>query len=195
MKSTALSNGQASTSSPAAPAPGYGGSSRDELLAIYRTMLLSRRHRRQGNPAQEPEPDLLPDQWRRTRSRSSSRPGSQLQRRLRLVLSLLSRSRALPGPRRHAARDAPRRRRRQGRPGQRRPSDAVALGPRPSATSSRSRARPARSASRRSAAPKPACSTSSSPPSRTGVRASSRTRSPTSRSATARRAKANSGNR
>ena len=43
MKSTALSNGQASTSSPAAPAPGYGGSSRDELLAIYRTMLLSRR--------------------------------------------------------------------------------------------------------------------------------------------------------
>ena len=31
-------------------------------------MLLSRTDRRQGNPAQEPEPDLLPDQRRRSRS-------------------------------------------------------------------------------------------------------------------------------
>ena len=40
MKSTALSNGQAAISS---PAPGYAGYSRDELVAMYRTMLLSRR--------------------------------------------------------------------------------------------------------------------------------------------------------
>ena len=55
--------------------------------------------------------------------------GPAAARRLRLVLSVLSRSRALPDARRDAVRDVPRRGRRQGRPGQRRPPDAVALGP------------------------------------------------------------------
>ena len=54
---------------------------------------------------------------------------AHLKRRLRLVLSLLPRSRAVPGARHDAARDAARRRRRQGRSQLRRAADAVALGP------------------------------------------------------------------
>ena len=65
--------------------------------------------RRQGDPAQEPEPDLLPDQRRRTRG-DPHRRRHAAQAGLRLVLSLLPRSRALPGARRHAVRHAARRR-------------------------------------------------------------------------------------
>ena len=84
--------------------------------------------RRQGNPAQEPEPDLLPDQ--RRRARSGPRRGRHgPEARPRLVLSLLPRPRAVPAARHDAARDAARRRRRQGRSELRRPPDAVALGP------------------------------------------------------------------
>ena len=83
--------------------------------------------RRQGNPAQEPESDLLPDQRRRTRGRAGGGRGAP-PRRLRLVLSLLSRPRAVPRPRHDAARDAARRRRGQGRSQLRRAADAVALG-------------------------------------------------------------------
>ena len=48
MKSTTLSNGRAKTTTPESaaaqpPTPSFGGFSRDELLTIYRTMLLSRR--------------------------------------------------------------------------------------------------------------------------------------------------------
>jgi hypothetical protein len=84
-------------------------------------------------------------------------------------------------------------RRREGRSELGRPADAVALGPQGS-TSSRSRARPARSACRPSAAPKPGCSTSASTRSRSRVAFHRRGRA-TSRSATARRAKASSGSR
>ena len=55
--------------------------------------------------------------------------GMVAQARLRLVLSLLPRPRALPDARRDAARDAPGARRREGRSELRRPPDAVALGP------------------------------------------------------------------
>ena len=85
-------------------------------------------HRRQGNPAQEPEPDLLPDQRRRPRS-GAHRGGHAPARRLRLVLSVLPRSRAVPHARHDPARDAARRGRREGRSELRRPPDAVALGP------------------------------------------------------------------
>ena len=84
--------------------------------------------RRQGDPAQEPEPGVLPDQRRRPRGHARRRRQASA-RRLRLVLPLLSRSRALPDARRDAARDAARLGRLEGRPGQRRPADAVALGP------------------------------------------------------------------
>ena len=84
-------------------------------------------HRRQGNSAQEPEPDLLPDQRRRARSRAD-RGRHAPAAGLRLVLSLLSRSRAVPDARHDVARDAARRRRREGRSEFGRPPDAVALG-------------------------------------------------------------------
>ena len=83
--------------------------------------------RRQGDSAQEPEPDLLPDQRRRPRGRAR-RGRHASARRLRLVLPVLPRSRALPGARRHAARDAPAGGRREGRSRVRRTPDAVALG-------------------------------------------------------------------
>ena len=66
--------------------------------------------------------------------------GLTLRAGLRLVLSVLSRSRAVPAARRHAARDAARRRRREGRSELRRPADAVALGPHRTTTSCRGRA-------------------------------------------------------
>ena len=55
--------------SPVTTLPPYGRPRPDTaaLLGIYRTMLLSRRHRRQGDPAQAAEQDLLPDQRRRPR--------------------------------------------------------------------------------------------------------------------------------
>ena len=83
--------------------------------------------RRQGNPAQEPEPHLLPDQRRRPRG-GARRRRPDAETRIRLVLSVLPRSRAVPAARHDAARHAARRRRRQGRPEFRRPADAVALG-------------------------------------------------------------------
>ncbi len=87
-------------------------------------------HRRQGDPAQEPEPDLLPDQRRRARGHPRRR-GDGAPSRARLGLPVLPRPRLLPGPRRHAARDAAAGRGRQGRPVVGRPPDAVALGPHP----------------------------------------------------------------
>ena len=128
--------------------------------------------------------------------RCSSRPACTLRAGLRLVLSLLPRSRALPAARRHAARDAARRGRREGR--SRAPAAARCrrTGATPNSTSSRARARPARRCCRRSAPPKPASSTSRvTADSRSRTRASSPTRSPTSRSAKARPAKASSGKR
>jgi hypothetical protein len=82
---------------------------------------------RQGDSAQEPEPDLLPDQRRRTRSGARG-GGDDAQARVRLVPAVLPRSRPLPHARRHAAADAPERGRREGRPELGRPPDAVPLG-------------------------------------------------------------------
>ena len=106
--------------------------------------------RRQGNPAQEPEPDLLPDQ--RCRARSGARRGRHdAQGRIRLVLSLLPRPRALPRPRRHAVRDVPERRRREGRSRVPAGGRCRRTGATRSTTSSPARAPPARSACTRSA--------------------------------------------
>src|SRR5665213_2949403 len=61
--------------------------------------------RRQGDPAQAPEQDLLPDLRRGARGDSvRGRPGAQAV--VRLVLSVLSRSRALPAPGHDTERDA-----------------------------------------------------------------------------------------
>ena len=65
--------------------------------------------------------------------------GPRAAARLRLVLPLLPRPRALPRPRRDAVRDAAGGGRREGRPRLGRPADALALGPQARSTSSRSR--------------------------------------------------------
>ena len=83
--------------------------------------------RRQGDPAQEPEPDLLPDQRRRPRS-DSDRGRPLPAARLRLVLPILPGPRPVPRARRDALRDVPPGRGRRRRPGVRRPADAVPLG-------------------------------------------------------------------
>ena len=107
----------------------FEGLDRDELLAVYRVMLLSRK---------------LDDKEIQLKNQSQIffqisgagheamlvAAGLTLQAGLRLVLPVLSRSRAVPAARRDAARDAARRgRRRSTIPSSRRPPDAVALGP------------------------------------------------------------------
>ena len=108
---------------------------------------------------------------------------------------VLPRSRAVPDARHDAARDAARRRRRQGRPELGRPADAVALGPQ--AAEHHLAVEPDRHAvpARHRRAPKPAASTRRSPRSKDASARFKPTKSPTSRSAKARRAKANSGSR
>ena len=146
--------------------------------------------RRQGDPAQAPEQDLLPDLGRRPR-------GGALRRRdgaeagVRLVLPVLPRPRALP----RAGRDARPRcsTRRSARPTT--PTRAAgrcrATGATSRSTSSRRRRRPARSSSRPWAAPRRRCARGCS----TSPRAFRTTRSCSSRPATARRARASSGSR
>ena len=84
--------------------------------------------RRQGDPAQAAEQDLLPDLRRRPRGRAHGRRDG-LQAGPRLVLYVLPRPRALPAAGDDAGRDALLRRRRGHRSQLRRPPDAVALGP------------------------------------------------------------------
>ena len=63
-------------------------------------------HRRSRDPAQAPAEDLLPGLRRRPRGAAGGR-GHGAPARLRLVFPLLSRSRAVPGARRHALRHVP----------------------------------------------------------------------------------------
>jgi 2-oxoisovalerate dehydrogenase E1 component len=167
------------------------GLTRDDLLRAYRTMLLSRRI--------DDKEIQLKNQSRIFFQISGAGHEAILIAaartcafRPRLVLSLLSRSRALPRPRHDAVRDALQRRRRRGRSQLGRAADAVALGP-PSSTSSRvephghavpagRRRRRGRPPARRHSGHRPR-------------RVSPATRSCTCRPATARRAKASSGNR
>ena len=102
--------------------------SREQLLHAYPHDVPVAPDRRQGDPAQAPEQDLLPD-LRAPATRPSSRPPAwSCEPSARLVLHVLPRSRALPAARHDARRDALLGRRRRDRPELRRPADAVALG-------------------------------------------------------------------
>ena len=161
----------------------------------YRCMLPVAPAGRQGDPAQEPEPDLLPDQRRRPRG-GARRGRPDAQAGVRLVLSRTTAT----------ARSASQlgmtplemllaRGRREGRPELRRPPDAVALGPQ--GAQHRLAVEPDRHAvpagGRRRRGRRPLQPRHRRSP--TARRGSTPTRSSTSRSATARRAKASSGNR
>ena len=105
----------------------HGGLTRDELLAAYRLMLLSRKI--------DDKEIQLKNQSQAFFQISGAGHEAVLGRsrtaspwRLRLVLSVLPRSRALSDAWIHAVRNVPRVGRRQGRSGIRRPADALALG-------------------------------------------------------------------
>ena len=149
---------------------------------------------RQRDPAQEPEPDLLPDQRRRTRGGPCGL-GHGLPRRA------TTGSCRTTATARCAWRSASRRSTcccRPSAPRTTRPATAVRCrrtGAAAHSTSSRAAARPARSACRPSASPRPACSTSISTRSPIATSTSRPTRSSSARSATAPPAKASSGSR
>ena len=84
--------------------------------------------RRQGDPAQAAEPDLLPDQRRRARG-GAGRGGARAAPRPRLVLPLLPRPRAHAAARDDALEMLLGGGRRRGRPELGRAPDAVPLGP------------------------------------------------------------------
>ena len=141
-----------------AAADAYEGLSAQDLLARLPHDAAVAEARRQGNPAQEPEPDLLPDQRRRARG-GPGRGRHGPEARLRLVPPVLPRPRALPDARHDAARDAARRRSAPRTIRTRAAGRCRRTGATSSSTSSRSRAPPARSACTRSAPPKRAAST------------------------------------
>ncbi len=128
MKGSTLANGADAPRRTERADREHEGLTRDELLAAYRLMLLSRK---------------IDDKEIQLKNQSQAffqisgagheamlvAAGTAPARRLRLVLPLLSRPRALPRARHDAARDAARLGRLEGRPRQRRPADAVALGP------------------------------------------------------------------
>ncbi len=73
----------------------YEGLSREQLIDAYRIMYTSRKHRRPRDHAEAAAENIFSDFWGGTRSDRGSR-GFRPESRLRLVLSLLSRPRALP---------------------------------------------------------------------------------------------------
>ena len=129
MKASTLANGAETRAAEAeARRADYDGLTRDDLLAAYRTDAPVAEDRRQGDPAQEPDRKAFFQISGAGHEAVLVAAGRQLRAGLRLVLPLLSRPRALPGARRHAARDVPGRGGLERRPGERRPPDAVALG-------------------------------------------------------------------
>ena len=83
----------------------YHGLDRDALIRVYRTMFLSRRLDDREIQLKRQNQDLLPDQRRGPRSGARGRR-SGLEASLRLVLPVLSRSRACAHARRHSLRNA-----------------------------------------------------------------------------------------
>ena len=194
MKGTAVSNGR-STETDRAGAD-HAGLTRDDLLRAYRTMVLSRRI--DDKEIQLKNQSLIFFQISGAGHEAIlAAAGMTLKPGLRLVLSVLPRPRAVPRARRHAVRDVPRGGRREGR--SRAPADGRCrrTGATKVSTSSRSRARPARSACRRSAAPRPDGSYERDHRRSSGARSAFQHDEVvvSSRSAKARRAKANSGSR
>ena len=97
------------------------------LLEMYRHIYAAPADRRQGDPAQAAEPDLLPDLRRGTRGRPG-RGGPAAEAGRGLVLLLLPGPGALPGSRNELRRHAPPGGGRSRGPAVRGPADAVSLG-------------------------------------------------------------------
>ena len=128
--STLASRPDARTAAAAGSDARWEGLTRDDLLRAYRTMLLSRRL--DDKEIQLKNQSLIFFQISGAGHEAvldRRRPAPA--RRLRLVLSVLPRPRAVPHARHDVARDAAGGGRREGRSEFRRPPDAVALGPPP----------------------------------------------------------------
>ena len=177
---------------PARRRPTYEGLVRRGALGAYRTMVLSRRL--DDKEIQLKNQNLIYFQISGAGHEAVlAAAGMHLRPGIRLVLSLLPRSRAVPRARHHAARDAASGRGRRGRSELGRPADAVALGH--TALNIVSQSSPTGTQCLQAVGCAEAGRSTARRRDRDASRGFTTTRSSTSRSATARPAKASSGNR